>query len=88
MNDTFVCPICGADVPHKARACPQCGADEQTGWSNQTYLDGIDMPGDESYSELVEKEFGAGGVKRTPWQIIVAVIACILLGIFLVATLW
>ncbi|WP_156815625.1 zinc ribbon domain-containing protein [Pseudanabaena sp. PCC 6802] len=33
MAEYFSCPICGADVPIKARACPECGSDEQTGWS-------------------------------------------------------
>jgi hypothetical protein len=25
------CPNCGAEVPRKAKACPECGADEETG---------------------------------------------------------
>ena len=33
MSQYFTCPICGADVPIKARACPECGSDEKTGWS-------------------------------------------------------
>ena len=28
-----VCPNCEAEVPAGARACPECGADESTGWS-------------------------------------------------------
>lgn len=33
MSQYFRCPNCGADVPLKARACPECGSDEETGWS-------------------------------------------------------
>lgn len=41
------CPSCGEAVPAGARACPYCGADERTGWSEETYLDGVDLPEDE-----------------------------------------
>ncbi|MFT3829817.1 MAG: zinc ribbon domain-containing protein [Opitutaceae bacterium] len=42
------CPNCGETVPGGARACPHCGADERTGWSDETYLDGVALPEDES----------------------------------------
>jgi hypothetical protein len=39
------CPVCGADVPPRARACPACGADERTGWNEEaTRYDGLDLP--------------------------------------------
>ncbi len=39
MSNSFQCPNCGADVPAKARACPVCGSDEDTGWSEAaTYV--------------------------------------------------
>ena len=44
MSDYFVCPICGTDVSIKATACPECGSDEETGWSENTMYDGIDIP--------------------------------------------
>jgi len=34
-------------VPSKALACPECGSDETTGWSDNTRYDGIDFPDDE-----------------------------------------
>lgn len=41
------CPVCGADVPRKARACPECGADERSGWNeDDTRYDGLDLPDD------------------------------------------
>ncbi len=33
MSDYFDCPICGEKVSVKAKFCPECGSDEQTGWS-------------------------------------------------------
>ncbi len=39
------CPVCGADLPPRARACPECGADERTGWNEEdSRYDGLDLP--------------------------------------------
>lgn len=38
------CAQCGADIPKNARACPECGADERTGWDEQSIYDGLDLP--------------------------------------------
>jgi hypothetical protein len=39
------CPVCGAAVPPKARACPGCGADERSGWNeDDARYDGLDLP--------------------------------------------
>lgn len=41
----FECPICGAAVPPNASACPDCGADERTGWNEEaTRYDGLGLP--------------------------------------------
>jgi hypothetical protein len=45
------CAICGADVPRNARACPECGADERTGWREQSIYDGLDLPDDDAGSD-------------------------------------
>jgi len=34
MSGFFSCPHCEAKVPANARACPECGSDEQTGWAS------------------------------------------------------
>ena len=48
-------------MPPKARACPQCGADERTGWDEEaTRYDGLDLP--ESAFDRDE----AGGRKGGP----------------------
>lgn len=52
------CPVCGAAVPPKARACPGCGADERTGWNEETtHSDGLDLPDDSfDYDETLRNE--------------------------------
>ncbi len=45
--EDFVCPHCGADLPGGAKFCPECGSDENTGWSEDTYLDGVSLPGED-----------------------------------------
>jgi zinc-ribbon domain len=42
------CANCGADIPRNARACPECGADERTGWRETSMYDGLDLPDDET----------------------------------------
>ena len=64
-DDYFVCPHCGAEVSHKARACPECGADDETGWAEDADKWRADIPtgygGDDDfdYDEYVRREFGA-----------------------------
>lgn len=53
---SFPCPHCGGIVPAGARACPECGSDEQTGWSDETYLDGIGLYDETDYEETLRRE--------------------------------
>ncbi|MDB6026271.1 MAG: hypothetical protein JWM68_2494 [Verrucomicrobiales bacterium] len=53
------CPNCGADLPRKAKVCPECGSDEKTGWSDEAHVGGLNLPDDNfDYDEFVENEFG------------------------------
>jgi hypothetical protein len=53
------CPHCGAEVPPNAKACPGCGSDEQTGWSDRAHTDRLGIPDEEfDYDEFVKEEFG------------------------------
>ncbi len=53
-----VCPVCDEPVPRGALACPECGADHRSGWREDTYLDGVDLPDDHfDYDEFVREEF-------------------------------
>jgi hypothetical protein len=68
-----VCPVCGEDVPSAALACPECGADHNSGWRQgaDTY-DGLDLPADDfDHDEFVRREFGSAlkpaGMKTLWW---------------------
>ncbi len=79
-NDTVSCPNCGAEISRRARACPSCGSDEETGWSEDTYLDGIDLPDESEYEELKEKEFGerSTGIRPVSWAGLVGLLLLLL----------
>jgi len=79
-----ICPNCGAEVPPNARACPECGADEQTGWSEAARPDGLDLPDENfNYDDFVKREFGdkspvPRGVHWFWWVIALLVVAAFL----------
>jgi hypothetical protein len=55
------CPNCGANLPKKAKACPECGSDEMTGWSESAHADNLGLPDEEfDYEKFVQDEFGSG----------------------------
>jgi hypothetical protein len=47
VSDYFICPHCGAEVDYDAPACPECGSDDETGWSEETAYDGLYLDDDE-----------------------------------------
>jgi hypothetical protein len=57
-----VCPVCGEDVPPRALACPECGADHNSGWREGALEEaGLDLPAENfDYDEFVKREFGGG----------------------------
>jgi hypothetical protein len=84
-----VCPNCGAEVPPDAKACPECGSDEQTGWSEAAASSGLGLPGEEDFDcdDFKKREFGGEeGVPRGIswyWWIVGVVVLAVLLGLFL-----
>ena len=53
-----VCPNCGAFLPRAAKACPECGSDEKTGWSEKAHADKLGLPDENfNYDEFVKEEF-------------------------------
>lgn len=61
------CPHCGAEVPRNARACPECGSDEETGWSEQAHVGGLNLPDENfDYDEFVKREFGPSRELKPP----------------------
>ena len=79
------CPNCGAEVPPDAKACPECGSDEQTGWSDKAHADNLGLPDEEfDYGEYVKREFGKEGPVPRGLHWFWWVVAIVLVGLFLV----
>jgi hypothetical protein len=83
MDTPEICPACGAEVPRNAIACPECGADENTGWNEEaSRLDGLGLPDDDEFDhdKFIETEFGGRSSDANWWPIwIVAAVAVIIL---------
>ncbi|HEY4284934.1 MAG TPA: zinc ribbon domain-containing protein [Chthoniobacterales bacterium] len=83
LKTPAICPVCGEDVPRNALACPECGADHNSGWREdaETY-DAVDLPDqDFDYDEFVSQEFGSAqkpGIKPLWW-----ITALILVAVFI-----
>jgi hypothetical protein len=79
MAGYFTCPHCGADVPFDAPACPQCGSDEGTGWSQNAEYGDLSLYDDEPY-EMPPAS--------APWpKYLVAALAALTLAAYLVVAL-
>ena len=81
-----ICPVCGEDVPARALACPECGADHNSGWREDadTY-DGAGLSDDSfDYEEFVREEFGTGakpkGISTIWW--VTAIVLILALAAF------
>ncbi len=83
------CPVCGAAVPPKARACPGCGADERTGWDEEaTRTDGLDLPGESfNYDETLRDEGLKSRVQPKGVSVFWWVVGVGLLALFVLAAL-
>ena len=74
-----VCPVCGERIPRNALACPECGADHESGWRDDadTY-DAVDLPDEDfNYDEFVKQEFGSSpkpGATEIIWWITAVVV--------------
>lgn len=82
------CPQCGAILPHNAKACPECGSDEKTGWSNSAHADQLGIPEDEfDYESFVNEEFDSRspkprGIHWVWWLTALLLVLAFLLFIF------
>jgi hypothetical protein len=85
-SDDFLCPHCGGRLAKGASFCRHCGADEESGWSDDG--DGYDAaPGDDDfdYHEYLAREFPESTPVRfslTRW-LIVLLVAALCLGLVL-----
>ncbi|MEQ8762392.1 MAG: hypothetical protein RL885_00595 [Planctomycetota bacterium] len=86
------CTNCGEIIPAKALACPECGSDAETGWSDETYLDGIDLGDDydeEAYLDTVGQLMGVESPRsetrrwrRVAWIVILALLLPLIVGLY------
>jgi uncharacterized membrane protein YvbJ len=83
------CPNCGADIPKRAKACPECGSCEATGWAEDSKSDGLNLPDDEfDYDAYVKNEFGAKrliprGIQAFWWGVAIVLVILLLAFLFL-----
>jgi len=85
-----VCPVCGEDVPRTALACPECGADHNSGWrENAEAYDGLDLPDEDfNYEQYVNQEFESfrrPAIKKVWWITAILVIAAFIVIYFYAA---
>jgi predicted nucleic acid-binding Zn ribbon protein len=77
------CGNCGAAIPRSARACPECGADERTGWRDASIYDGLDLPGESADEDQAAGRRAQRATGALAWYWIAAfvvVMATLLLG--------
>jgi hypothetical protein len=79
------CANCGVAIPRGAKSCPACGADERTGWREQSVYDDLDLP-DEAYDDGESKpkrppDRGVNGIAWYWWCAGVAVVLLFVLKV-------
>ena len=87
QSEPFTCPVCHEEVPANAKACPECGACDQSGWRENAGHDALDLPDEEfNYDEFVAEEFGSAPSKTRIsnhwWWVAVVLLAAFLWMIF------
>lgn len=81
------CANCGATIPRHARACPECGADERTGWreNDATRYDGLDLPDsafdDDSAPSTPRRAAPRAGIAWYWYLVAAALLASLVLGL-------
>ncbi|MFM7751120.1 MAG: zinc ribbon domain-containing protein [Opitutaceae bacterium] len=63
------CAQCGAEIPPRSHACPECGADERTGWRESSIYDGLDLPdtAHDNARPAARRSAGPGGLAWHWW---------------------
>jgi hypothetical protein len=80
LKTPAVCPVCDQDVPRDALACPECGADHNSGWREDAEAyEALDLPDEDfDYDQFVREEFGSSikpaGIKTIWWLTAILII--------------
>lgn len=89
-KSTFSCPVCGEDVPAKAKACPHCSACEKSGWNEEASgTDGLDLPDEDfDYEKFTAEEFGTPRKLRGKehlWRLTAIVLLALIVSAFIIS---
>src|SRR3954453_22531859 len=85
------CPVCGEELSPNALACPECGADHNSGWREEAAsIDAVGHPDDDEfdYEEFTAREFGSGEPQVKPkgisrfWLVVALLLASSLIYFF------
>lgn len=84
-----LCPVCNEKVSPGALACPECGADHNSGWrENADAYDGLNLPEDDfDYDNFVKREFGSR-VKPAGLKIVWWITGIVLIAVFILIYLY
>jgi hypothetical protein len=78
-----ICPNCGEIVPPKAKVCPECGACEETGWSDEAHADNLGIPSEDfDYDDYIKREFEGEKPKRkfgTVWIVTATILLALII---------
>jgi hypothetical protein len=82
--------VCGENVPRGSLACPDCGADHNSGWrENAEVYNAVDLPDEDfNYEEFVQREFGSSpkpAIKGVWWITAIVLLAAFIAIYFYVA---
>ncbi len=78
-RDTFACPNCEAEVSMVASVCPECGSDDETGWSLNTIYDDLDLPDDSEDGDGDGAEEGSGSRQGMLSTFVLAVVVILII---------
>jgi hypothetical protein len=91
-NRFFHCGNCGEEVPMKAKACPECGADEATGLVGLEDDYTTEIPEDFNYDAFMKREFSVSRHLKPHhlswgwWVVGLICLAMCILGVFALCT--
>jgi hypothetical protein len=84
-EDYFVCPNCHTEVSIHAKSCPECGADDETGWKEGAEHAGVlgEVEDDFDYDDFVARDMGKKAPSKGKQAVFIAIGAALLAGLLL-----
>ncbi len=66
-------------MPAGALACPECGSDHETGWSQDVMYDDLDLPDPPQSVEQLDRDHAAQQSRRRFWCTLVVILVLLIL---------